>query len=269
MTVQNHAFLWDASARPTPSKTGFQAIEQALHPGALGMVLVGSAQVGRTGIAARLAGFEMRDALMLAGTGYLALLLQKQLDGTYARNALAHGCGALAIDASRVGWPGGKAPEIGTPGWGGPAKKLTAVPGQEGSTVERAVPSPQGRFPANLLFSTEAAAELDARAGVRKSGKGSKASGGALMRANRPGSPNGIYGELAPTTCVLYGDEGGASRFFHSFAGQHEMLVHLARLLSLPVADAQLLVPDACPAVQVAATEAGWSRFAALEGGAQ
>lgn len=76
---------------------------------------------------------------------------RKPLVGTVAANVLAHGTGVLNIDGCRVGWPDGVAPEIGTPGWGGPAKKLTAVPGQEGETVERAGPSQLGRWPANLI----------------------------------------------------------------------------------------------------------------------
>ena len=76
---------------------------------------------------------------------------RKPLVGTVAANVLEHGTGALNIDGCRVGWPDGKVPEIGTPAWGGPAKKLTAVPGQDGETVERAEPNQAGRWPANLI----------------------------------------------------------------------------------------------------------------------
>lgn len=76
---------------------------------------------------------------------------RKPLVGTVAANVLAHGTGAINIDACRVGWPDGVAPEIGPPQLGGPAKKLTAVPGQEGEIVERTPPSQLGRWPANLV----------------------------------------------------------------------------------------------------------------------
>jgi DNA modification methylase len=76
---------------------------------------------------------------------------RKPFPGTVVSNVLTHGTGALNIDGCRVGWPDGKVPEIGTPGWGGPAKKLTAVPGQEGATVERSEPNTAGRWPANLI----------------------------------------------------------------------------------------------------------------------
>ena len=85
---------------------------------------------------------------------------RKPLIGTVAANVLAHGTGAININASRIGWPDGVAPEIGTPGWGGPAKKLTAVPGQEGETVERAAPSSLGRWPANLIHDGSEPADL-------------------------------------------------------------------------------------------------------------
>jgi DNA modification methylase len=78
-------------------------------------------------------------------------LARKPLDGTVAANVLAHGTGALNIDGCRVEWPDGKAPEIGTPAWGGPNKKSTAVPGQDGETVERIGPSQLGRWPANIV----------------------------------------------------------------------------------------------------------------------
>lgn len=79
------------------------------------------------------------------------VVARKPLIGTVAENVLAHGTGALNIDDCRVGWPDGVAPEIGTPGWGGPSKKLTAAPGQDGDTVERSQPSQLGRWPANLI----------------------------------------------------------------------------------------------------------------------
>lgn len=80
-------------------------------------------------------------------------MARKPLAGTVAANVLAHGTGALNIDGCRVGWPDGRAPEIGTPAWGGPAKKLTAVPGQAGETVDRSEPHQAGRWPANLILS--------------------------------------------------------------------------------------------------------------------
>lgn len=80
-------------------------------------------------------------------------LARKPLVGTVADNLARWGVGAINIDGCRVGWPGGVAPQIGTPGWGGPNKKSTAVPGQDGETVERVGPSDLGRWPANIIIS--------------------------------------------------------------------------------------------------------------------
>ncbi len=79
-------------------------------------------------------------------------MARKPFKGTLSSNVQTHGTGALNIDGCRVEWPDGKVPEVGTPGWGGPAKKLTAVPGQEGETVDRSQPSELGRWPANLIL---------------------------------------------------------------------------------------------------------------------
>lgn len=69
---------------------------------------------------------------------------------TGTANVARWGTGAVNIDACRVEWPDGIAPSIGTPEWGGPQKKLSAVTGQDGETVERSAPSDLGRWPANV-----------------------------------------------------------------------------------------------------------------------
>lgn len=119
--------------------------------------------------------------------------------------------GALNIDKCRVGWPDGKVPEIGTPGWGGPAKKLTTVPGQEGKTVERSQPSSLGRFPANLIHdgSDEVVGLFPhTKSGVMKAGTRRAAQ-------DEPGSVcYGAYGGNA-TSADTFGDAGSAARFFY------------------------------------------------------
>ena len=134
---------------------------------------------------------------------------RKPLAGTVAANVLAHGTGALNIDGCRVGWPDGKVPEIGTPGWGGPAKKLTAVPGQEGETVERSQPNSAGRWPANLIHdgSDEVLAAFPQAPGqLAKAAEGgdrrkSQNTYGAMARGSRGASPRA--------------DAGSAARFFY------------------------------------------------------
>lgn len=135
---------------------------------------------------------------------------RKPFKGTVAANVLAHGTGALNVDASRVAWPNGKAPEIGTPGWGGPAKVLSAVPGQSGSVVERSQPSELGRWPANLIHDGSDAIQrlfpenAGAAAPVRRRN-------GDKFR-NTFGTFKGNIDEQGST---FQGDSGSAARFFY------------------------------------------------------
>lgn len=128
---------------------------------------------------------------------------RKPLVGTVAANVLAHGTGALNIDGCRVGWPDGVAPEIGTPGWGGPAKKLTAMPGQDGATVERAQPSQLGRWPANLIH--DGSDEVVALFPNQQSG--SRAAG---VRTGM-----GFHGAEGDGGPAIAGSSGSAARFFY------------------------------------------------------
>lgn len=133
---------------------------------------------------------------------------RKPIKGTVAANVLKFGTGAMNIDSCRVGWPGGKAPEVGTPGWGGPAKKLTAAPGQSGETVERSQPSQLGRWPANVCHdgSAEVVALFPAQAGASAPVKGTESS---------PASRGNVTGKRDRVVGVFHGDSGSASRFFY------------------------------------------------------
>ena len=108
------------------------------------------------------------------------LLARKPLsEPTVAANVLRWGTGALNIDGCRIIWDG-DAPSIGTPGWGGPQKKLTVAPTTCGDTVSRIPPSPRGRWPANLILDEEAARMLDEESGELTSGRTpAEGSGGA------------------------------------------------------------------------------------------
>jgi DNA modification methylase len=135
---------------------------------------------------------------------------RKPLAGTVAENVLAHGTGALNIDGCRVGWPDGKVPEIGTPAWGGPTKKLTAVPGQEGETVERAEPHRAGRWPANLIH--------DGSDEVVAGFPDSNGSGPARRLNRSAGNRAGDWGmnaKEADDAALRDAGTGSAARFFY------------------------------------------------------
>lgn len=144
------------------------------------------------------------------------ILARKPLAGTVAANVLAHGTGGLNIDGCRIPMSEADADFI----------RKTARPntaGQEhvGQVMNRpSTPTvnvhPGGRWPANVLLDEEAAALLDAQTGTLTSGR---AAPGGHKRSTPPGE--GIYGggkglwTEAGDAGALYGDSGGASRFFY------------------------------------------------------
>lgn len=135
-----------------------------------------------------------------------ALLFQKPREKTYAHNALTHGCGGLAIDASRIE-VGGARPKRESTGQTG------AVYGA-GLGGSRAIgTTTQGRWPANVILDEEAAAVLDAQSSPKMHGAGASRDGSA---ANVSASYDASGFELPPNRNMRrLGDSGGASRFFY------------------------------------------------------
>ena len=127
---------------------------------------------------------------------------------TVAANVLTHGTGALNIDATRIGSEGGtKAVDFGetagTMYGGGKGKPRNAIGTLDG----------RGRWPANVALDESQAAALDAQTGtlVSNGGKGRhKIKSTESLNDNRV-----AYGDYAPTESTVYGDSGGASRFFY------------------------------------------------------
>lgn len=198
------------------------------------------------GIATGLTGSMAHVRINLDSSGFFIWPpgLPKHVAGsplTVAANVLAHGTGALNIDECRVGWPDGKVPEIGTPGWGGPAKKLTTVPGQEGKTVERSQPSSLGRFPANLIHdgSPEVAAMFP----------DSNGAGGSVPQVKITGYGGGAVGTGesqylgGPRTKVDSGT-GSAARFFMNCKSIHNE--DLWQNLNLPKESASTADQNLC-----------------------
>ncbi|WP_208296479.1 site-specific DNA-methyltransferase [Massilia sp. CCM 8734] len=236
---------WDGSKIAYNIEVWAEAL-RVLKPGGHLLAFSGTRTQHRMVCAIEDAGFEVRDQIgWLYGSGFPK---SRNLDGdwqgwgtalkpawepicvarkplakgcTVSANVLAFGTGAFNIDDCRVGWPGGAAPEIGTPAWGGPAKKLTAVPGQEGETVERAAPSQLGRWPANLIH--DGSAEVVALFPTAPGQQGrARTDGGA--------QGNSVFGALRHVTNnpEPRSDTGSAARFFYcaktSPADRHEGL---------------------------------------------
>lgn len=164
-------FMGKAWDRGVPGAEFWAEMIRCAKPGAHLLAFGGTRTHHRMMCAIEDAGWELRDTIMwIYGSGFPKshnlpdgrgtalkpawepiIMARKPLIGSVAANVQQFGTGALNIDMCRVEWPDGVAPEIGTPGWGGPAKKSTAVPGQEGATVERRPPSQLGRWPANVI----------------------------------------------------------------------------------------------------------------------
>lgn len=243
---------WDASGIANNPAMWAECL-RVLKPGGHLLAFSGSRTYHRMTCAIEDAGFEVRDQIMwVYGSGFpkshngawggTALkpahepicVARKPLIGTVAANFAEHGTGGLNIDGCRIGWPEGNAPEIGTPGWGGPAKKLTAVPGQDGETVERAGPHMAGRWPANLIHdgSEEVLAAFPDAPGqmadIRSTAPSAKTSGiyGPMKRENeatqekRYAAAGGTDFAMKPGARRL--DKGSAARFFYCAKAQQD-----------------------------------------------
>ncbi len=206
---------------------------RVLKPGAHLVAFGGTRTFHRMAVAVEDAGFEVRDTLAwLYGCGWPKshnldgawqgwgtalkpamepiILARKPLAGTVAGNVLAHGTGALNVDACRIDLPDGDPLHAGVTADG----RRVDTGATEGSWGFRAVDRApgQGRWPANVLH--DGSEEVDAAFaafGERQSGEPT------VMRAGM--NRSSAYGtESRPPGTVMtgYADSGTASRFFFS-----------------------------------------------------
>jgi DNA modification methylase len=137
----------------------------------------------------------------------IIVLARKPLIGTVAANVLTHGTGALNIDGARVGTEVLSAQTRGV-------SKIGTFEGADGNVT----PERTGRWPANVIFDTEAGALLDEQSGVSSSAK-------AAIHQPRQDTDNAVYGHglgtISPTN--THKDTGGASRFFTAIDWEPEV----------------------------------------------
>lgn len=124
-------------------------------------------------------------------------LVRKPLEGTVAKNVLAHGTGALNVDGCRVE---GAKPAT-TRGAGGQHGVMSPLGGQG-----RVKDDGKGRWPANITLDPEAAAVLDGQSGFSKSSDAPRNNGDFKSVAK---------GYDKAHTTQGHSDSGGASRFFY------------------------------------------------------
>ena len=125
------------------------------------------------------------------------ILVRKPSPLTFAQTVLEHGCGALNIDAARIGTTRDVPASVST-------RKTARVygafkAGAGADQFNRAL----GRWPANVVLDSEAAALLDEQTGEGKSRRGQP----------RFGKSGDGWGMTA--TGAEYNDSGGASRFYY------------------------------------------------------
>ena len=207
-----------------------------LKPGGHMLAFGGSRTWHRLACAVEDAGFEIRDSIawlhaqgfpksLNIGNGLGTALkpafepvvvARKPLSGTVASNVTTWGTGALNIAACRVE-PTGESRERN--GEASQERRYT----DEGGTNFAATPgvrggAPEGRWPTNVVLDDSQAADLDRQSGaVRSAGQypGTTDSGGYGGAVGK-----GVQGPL-------YDDQGGASRFFVTYANDDEVQVCL------------------------------------------
>jgi hypothetical protein len=142
------------------------------------------------------------------------ILVRKPLsEKTVAANVLKHGTGGINVDGCRVSHSEILArPPLSTNKhegyqrpWNNDDESRTAMALRKSESADKA--QAQGRFPANLILSEEAAADLDQHSGIGKS---------IVHRDNQRHDPvfgGRAGGRLRPEN--THNDTGGASRFFY------------------------------------------------------
>ena len=128
------------------------------------------------------------------------VVARKPLIGTVAANVLAHGTGALNVDGCRVGTEGG-----GGNGLGSHFDRLGDTEPRVSHGEDRT--GTLGRWPANVILDESQAEALDRMSGVLPP---------ATSRTKRPDRGPFSTGEAALERDEVYGDTGGASRFFYT-----------------------------------------------------
>lgn len=140
------------------------------------------------------------------------ILARKPLVGTVAANVLAHGTGAINVDACRIGDFQNMTPS-GVDRRNAKLHELGYRPGEYPTGADEKTPNtPPGRWPANVALDEEAAAMLDGQTGDL-----GKSAGGFKEGSTGAFGKNGVYGEAkGQARPPGFGDSGGASRFFYT-----------------------------------------------------
>lgn len=223
----------------------------------------------------------------------LICLARKPLEGTVAQNVQRWGCGALAIDASRVEGLAEKP--------GGKIRTVRHFDGHETGRADKDAPEPNplGRWPANVILDEEAGQVLDAQSGNRRSASNTKPSTGGTIMSGLSGEARANGYRAFADGNPYRGEEGGASRFFkqcdyteedarfmycakasrkerdaglglgrntHPTVKPLALTTYLARLILPPVEGSRLLVPFCGSGSEMlGGLRAGWSHVEGID----
>ncbi len=207
---------WDYDV---PSEAIWREALRVLKPGGHVLSFCGTRTYHRMVVRIEDAGFEIRDQIVwLYGQGFpksgTALkpanepicLARKPLEKglTIAENVLKWGCGALNVDASRIGVDENDPNKRQSTGGYKPQESEATVPNAP-YNKQRDATLTQGRWPANILFDEEAARVLDEQSGISKEPL-------SVEQVDKS-----IWGTSSKTFKGVrgHGDSGGASRFFY------------------------------------------------------
>src|SRR5699024_907803 len=138
------------------------------------------------------------------------VLARKPLaEKTVARNVLAHGTGAINVDACRV--EAGDLEEL-QKNWDRTQSANQGIASTGLAQIDLSDRKPAGRWPANVLLDQHAAAWIDEQSGVSKSPGNYERSTDVSATIYR----EGLGARSAGDTQYGFGDTGGASRFFYT-----------------------------------------------------
>lgn len=158
-----------APAAPSPlsGPNAWDVSFRALKPGGYLACLCARGDATAHTIAHRLSGFEVRDVVEIFSTPtrFAVVLVRKpfEVHGTVAGNVQKHGCGAMNIDATRIGTEDA----LGGGAYGDDERERGTQPTLAGGDLKRGIGAfkqPQGRWPANVFFDATMGAALDANA---------------------------------------------------------------------------------------------------------
>ena len=135
------------------------------------------------------------------------VLARKPLVGTVASNVLAHGTGAINVDACRIA---GEVPSVPQPDFKHVNGAVTHLDAHARNGQMSSAPS--GRWPANVLLDQHAAAWVDEQSGVTKSSV-RPATGGPIFKSSQSFRGGGEQVDIGDRG---HADKGGASRFFYT-----------------------------------------------------